>query len=50
MLQRETIGAVALLLERFDFGEAPGRVRVIDVILGAVAAPAWRQLHLHHVD
>src|SRR5215813_4154712 len=40
MLQRETIGAVALLLECFDLGEAPGRVGMIDMIPCAVAAPA----------
>src|SRR5262245_17020104 len=49
-LQRETIGAIALLLERFDLGEALGCVGMIDMILRAIAAPAWRQLHLHHVD
>ena len=50
LLQRETIGAIAPLLERFDLGEAPGRVGMIEVIPGAVAAPAGRQLHRHHVD
>src|SRR5215813_11261606 len=37
LLQRETIGTIASLLERFDLGEAPGCVGMIDVIPGAVA-------------
>ena len=49
-LQREAIGAVALLLGRFDLGKALGGVGMIDVILRAIAAPARRQLHLHHVE
>ena len=49
-LQRKPIGAIAPLLERFDLGEALGGVGMIDMILGAIAAPARRQLHLHHIE
>src|SRR4051812_5088234 len=48
-LKRETVGAVALL-QRFDLGDAPGGVRMIDMILGAVAAPTGRQLHLRDIE
>src|SRR5882672_10314715 len=49
-LYRKAIRAIASLLERFDLGRAFCRVRMIDVILGAIAAPTRRQLHFHDID
>src|SRR5258707_4000812 len=49
-LHGKAIRAIANLLERFDLGCASGRIRMIDVILGAVAAPTRRQFHFHDID
>src|SRR5690348_18254419 len=49
-LQREPINAIARLLERLYFSKALRSVGMIDLILGTVAAPAGRKLHLHHIE
>ena len=37
-------------LQRFDFGGPLRRVGVLDVVLGAIAAPTGRQLHLVDIE
>src|SRR5438132_533365 len=48
LLALEPVGS--LLLHGLHGGLARGRVRVVGVVLGAITAPARRQLHALHVE
>src|SRR6476469_1677283 len=49
-LQRDTIDPVQPLLYHLDLCGAQRRVRMVDIVLRAVATPARWQLHLHDVE